>query len=76
MPIVDLKVVKCGVSGASQPPAALALRAVAAVFPASNPGIVPCRCLSARLFSHHIITEGNSERRQRFTAPDLRRRPS
>lgn len=41
-------------------------------FPASNPGIVPCRCLSARLFSHHIITEGNSERRQRFTAPDLR----
>ena len=36
------------------------------------PGIVPCRCLSARLFSHHIITEGNSERCQRFTAPDLR----
>ncbi len=33
--------------------------------------------VGARLFSHHIITEGNSERRQRFTAPDLRQgRPS
>ncbi len=51
---------KCGVSGGVSTTAALALRAVAAVFPASNPRHLPCRCLSARLFSHHIITEGNA----------------
>ncbi|VEC80438.1 Uncharacterised protein [Raoultella ornithinolytica] len=33
---------------------------------------MPCRGLPTRLFSHHIITEGNIERRQRFAAPGLR----
>ena len=32
---------------------------------------MPCCCLSARLFSHHVIAEGDIERRQRFSAPYL-----